>query len=201
MDEDETITEKLCLAVNFLVEMNSLTLSVFAPYWMVNRTGEEIVYKVDSEHIFQHPVSLEKAPFLLAFNPDKVSGRSNKMCLSVRGSAFSEPFPLNVVPYRGSFLPPSNDKTYNLCVSLGVELAGIGFSKIITVCSFYNVFNISKRTIQFSENELDWSTVASQCSQVFFPFKTGSKQTMCFRVENSAYSSMVKLMKFIFLCY
>lgn len=191
MYEEEEVTEKLCLAVNFLVEMNSLTLSVFAPFWMVNLTGEEIAYKVDSEHIFRHAVSLERAPFLLAFNPDKVSGRSNKMHLSVRGSAYSESFPLNVVPYRGGFLPLSHDKTYNLCVSVRVELAGIGFSKIVTVCSFYNVFNISKRTIQFSENGRDWSTVASQCSQVFFPFKTGGQQTMCFRIVDSAFSSMV----------
>src|SRR5699024_9196391 len=35
-------TEQICLGVNFCVEKNSLVLSVFAPFWMVNQTDADI---------------------------------------------------------------------------------------------------------------------------------------------------------------
>lgn len=195
-NEKAQVKEKLTLAVNFCVEAHSLTLSVYAPFWMVNRTGEELAYKVDSRHLFHHRASMQRAPFLLAFNPQKVSRRrsagADRLRLSVRGSRFSEPFPLNVVPYSGSLLPASEDKTYRMAVSVRVQLAGIGLSKIVTISPFYIVYNISKRTIEFSENDRQWRSVASQCSQVFFPYKT-SRQTMAFRVGGNPDTSGVSL--------
>lgn len=178
------------LAVKFQIENNALVLALFAPYWLVNQTQKSITYKVDSKHLFHHPESLHTQPFLLSFDPCKVS-RTNKLCLSVNQSQFTDFFPLNVVPYTGTFLPQSANKKYNLYVGVQAELALIGMSKIITVSSFYNVFNISKKNIEYSENGRDWATITSQSSKAFFPQKT-SDQTMCFRFAGTKIASMVR---------
>lgn len=175
--------------MKFQVENNSLVLAIFAPFWMVNQTAKSISYKIDSKHNFHHPESLGTRPFLLSFDPCKVS-RTNKLSFSLNQSQFTDFFPLNVVPYTGTFLPQSASKKYQLYVSVRVELALIGMSKIITVSSFYNVFNISKKGIEYSENGRDWATIASQSSKALFPKKT-KEQTICFRFAGTKISSMV----------
>ena len=62
MDSNAEIT----VALNYSVEKNSLVLSLFAPYWMVNKTSEDITYRIDGRHVYQHPKNLSLSkPFLL----------------------------------------------------------------------------------------------------------------------------------------
>ena len=187
IDSEESNTDKkpkICLAVNYLVDKNSLLLSLFSPYWLVNQTNAVITYRIDDEHVYRQTKSLDPSPFLLAFNPENVS-KENKLSLSISNSSYSDYFPLNVVPYHGSFLPRSFSKQYKYYVNVRVELASIGVSKIVTVSSFYNVYNISKHKVEYSEGiEEQWFALESKLSMSFFPTKN-QDQTMCFRFANS----------------
>lgn len=198
----------LCLGVNFFVENNSLSLSLFAPFWMVNQTNENITYRIDDEHVFEHPKSRAMAPFLLAFDPSKVKEK-DKLSLAIDKSTFTKFFPLNVVPYSGSFLaksPSGSSSTKHiLFVNVHVELARIGLSKIITISSFYNVFNISRIRVEYSEDGLEWERIGSESSKAFFP-KKASGQTLCFRflgsiVQSNVSSGRELLFSLFFPCF
>ena len=183
-DSEESKSDKkskICLVLNFLVDKNSLLLSLFSPYWIVNQTNADITYRIDDDHVYRQSKALAtNAPFLLAFDPDNVS-KKNKLSLAISNSSYSDYFPLNVVPYRGSFLPQSASKQYTYYVNVRVDLACIGVSKIVTVSSFYNLYNISKFKMEYSETaEEKWFAIESECSMSFFPTKS-KDQIMCFR--------------------
>ena len=180
--------DKICLAVNYSIEKSSVVLSLFAPYWMVNYTNEDIVYRVDDKHIYKHHKDLS-TPLLLCFDPDRVS-KKDKLSLAISASLYSEYFPLNAVPYNASFLPQSKSKKFAYCVNVKVELARLGLSKIITVSSFYSIWNISKEVIEYSENNEDWFSIETECSKPFFPTRSND-QTMCFRFAGTEYDSKV----------
>ena len=64
--QDVDSDAKTTLALNYSMEKNSLVLSLFAQYWMVNKTNEDITYRIDDSHVYPHPKNLSLSkPFLL----------------------------------------------------------------------------------------------------------------------------------------
>jgi hypothetical protein len=44
----------LKLAVNLSIEDSSLIVSLFAPFWMINRTSQQLIYRIDNETVIYH---------------------------------------------------------------------------------------------------------------------------------------------------
>lgn len=153
---------------------------------MINKTNENISYKIDRHHIYLHEHNVDR-PFLLTFDPNKAH-RKTKMCLSINDSEYSDFFPLNVVPFRTTLLPISKTLKYSYSVLVEVELAGIGISKIITLNSFYTIYNLSKFSVDCSENFEDWFKIESEHMLPMFP-KNSAKQSLCFRFSDTDFSS------------
>lgn len=150
---------------------------------MVNQTQHDVTYRIDKDHVYVHPRSLITMPYLLVYDPSSVA-KKDKLSLAISNSAFSDYFPLNVAPYRGSVLPQAASKEYTFYVNVHIELARITLSKIVTISSFFNVHNISLKDVEYSEDGEVWWKIESQSSKAFFP-TSKSTQTVCFRLAGA----------------
>lgn len=181
----------ICLAINYHLENDSISLSLFAPFWMINQTEENVTYRLDSKQHYRHPARLKSMPYLLAFDPATVG--KNRLSLAISQSKYSEYFPLDVVSYSGGFLlPPANSAKGTFYVNVHIEMAGISLSKIVTISPFYSMYNISKKKVEYSEDGDIWSEIEGQSSKAFIPArdKSGEKK-LCFRIAGAAECSKV----------
>jgi len=178
------------LAVNLSIEDSSLIVSLFAPFWMINRTSQQLIYRIDNETFIYH-ASTVLSPVLLSFNQKSLFSKK-KLSLSIGDSRFSDGFSIDVVGSKGNIIAKSKNGKFNYFVSVEIELSRIGLSKIVTITSFYSIINISTRTIEVSEDNEEWVSVKSLANEAFWP-KKAKDQVIYFRFNLDSVSSKVNL--------
>lgn len=181
-------SQTLDLAVQLSIENSSLVVSLFAPFWMVNRTSQQLVYHIDDETVLHHaPTVME--PVLLSFKPKSFFCKK-KLSLSIGDSRFSDGFSIDVVGSKGNIIAKSKNGKCHYYVSVDIQLSRIGLSKIVTITPFYQIINVSKKSLEISEDNDEWFCVNSLSNFAFWP-KQSKNQNIFFRLHSDSLSSKV----------
>jgi vacuolar protein sorting-associated protein 13A/C len=128
------------------VNENEITWHFYMPYWMINRTGLELVYRGDDKHSHQvvHPKKQE-SPVLFSF-PGKAFFSKKGACVKVKhinlptaGSDWSEKFSLDVAGSGGSVKCMSPILHFELGVE--IQLSSWGLTKYVIFSPRYYLVN------------------------------------------------------------
>ncbi|CAG2170405.1 unnamed protein product, partial [Oppiella nova] len=164
----------LDLAVKLSVENSSLIVSLYAPFWMINRTSQQLVYRIDDETVLYHAQTVI-TPVLLSFKPKSFFCKK-KLCLSIGDSRFSDGFSIDVVGSKGNIIAKSKNGKFNYYVSVDIQLSRIGLSKIVTITPFYSIINVSSSALEVSEDNDEWFPIGSLSNNAFWPKRTKHQQ-------------------------
>ena len=69
---------KLDLGVNNTLSHGTQVLSVFSPFWMVNKTGKDLFYRSggqETSNVFPHPVEKEAEPVMFSYSEKTFLGK------------------------------------------------------------------------------------------------------------------------------
>ncbi|XP_054161337.1 intermembrane lipid transfer protein Vps13-like [Oppia nitens] len=183
---DNHKSQSIDLAVKLSIENSTIVLSLYSPFWMINRTSQQLVYRVDDETvIFHQPTVL--TPVLLCFKPKNLFCKK-KLCLSIGDSRFSDGFSVDVAGSKGNIIAKSKNGKYNYYVSIDVQLSRIGLSKIVTITPFYSIVNVSSKSIEISEDNDEFQSINSFTTNAFWP-KRSTNQSIFLRFDSKSNSS------------
>ncbi len=145
----------LDLNVNTTMSHGTQVISIYAPFWMVNKTGKMLTYRgQDPLNIIYHPVELESVPLMFSYTARSAFMGKRKASLRIEGSAWSEPFTLDTIEDAGKVsCKRQEDKTKLAPYSVGVNIAmsKSSLTKIITFTPFYITLNTSNYSISIVE--------------------------------------------------
>ena len=99
------------LAVTLTLEGSSLVVTIYSPFWMINKTSQELTYKVDDDRQIVHP-SVFNSPVLLCFKPKKFFSKK-KLSLAINDSCLSDDFSIDVVGSNGNIITKSKNGKKN----------------------------------------------------------------------------------------
>jgi len=144
----------------------SLSVTLFAPYWMLNKTGKSLVYQaIGSEATHEHLKTEEGA---LMFH---VKGKKKKARVSVKGCEWSDEFPLDTIGSGGS-LKSEGLRARMFEIGVGISLSYFGLTKIVTFTPLRNLTNHTKVAISMAEGDsttAEWHTVKPGESVPYWP--------------------------------
>nr|XP_045626468.1 vacuolar protein sorting-associated protein 13C-like isoform X1 [Procambarus clarkii] len=164
----------------------SLSLSLYCPFWMVNKTGLMLTYrksrkiertsstsstdstssplKGDTPHNIVVHEEDSKEAMLFSFK-SKVFFGKKKATVKVMDSEWSEKFSLDVVGSSGSITCKAPNKNYQLGVD--IKLGRSGLTKIVMFSPFYKILNkapFDLEVVEVGVAQAEWFTVlAGEC--------------------------------------
>lgn len=184
-EAEEEATLSIDVAINFCSDDKGCRVaSVFAPFWMINKTGKTLTYKIGDQttvHPADHP-----EPIMLCFKPKTLFSKK-KMSLAFDDSKFSDSFSIDTVGNRGNIIAKGIGKS-SYCASIEIELSDFGFTKIVTISPFYSIINKSNIDLEVSEDNQAWFAVKSKSSQSLWP-DTSHVPEVYFRLTPDGQSS------------
>ncbi|EDW02215.1 vacuolar protein sorting-associated protein 13 [Drosophila grimshawi] len=162
----------------------STMLTLFSPFWMINKTGLMLTYKTDmsSVEVLYHPPEYS-GPILFTFR-DKMFFDKKKASIRVDSGEWSEKIPLDVAGSIGAVTCNSNDQSYQIGVHN--HLTQNSLTKQITFIPFYIVHNKCNFKIELQEQNRPgdhWLALEPQEYQPLWP-KNDSAHKLIVRVEN-----------------
>uniref|UniRef100_A0A8C4Q0G5 Vacuolar protein sorting 13 homolog C n=1 Tax=Eptatretus burgeri TaxID=7764 RepID=A0A8C4Q0G5_EPTBU len=140
--------ESVTLALHSSRRDDQLLLTLFAPYWLVNKTGRLLQYRPDSSLLFRHP-SGGRDPILYTHQPRGLFSK-NKMKVSVGNSSFSGDFSLDTVGSSGCLYCKVNQHV-DLQVGVKIQMSSWGLTKIVTFTPFFVFINKSSLELEVME--------------------------------------------------
>ncbi|XP_064421924.1 intermembrane lipid transfer protein VPS13C isoform X2 [Latimeria chalumnae] len=162
-----------------------LILSVFSPYWIINRTGRVLQYRAEEIHM-KHPAD-QRDIVLFSFKRKTIFSK-NKIHLRVSTSDWSSSFSLDTVGSYGCVKCPANTTEYLVGVSF--KMSSFNLTRIVTMSPFYILVNQSSLELEVGEvlpNELQpnrkWHYISATECLPFWPENASGK--LCVRVVGS----------------
>ncbi len=169
---------KLDLEVNSTTSHGTQVLSVYAPFWMVNKTGKMLTYRgQDPQNIIYHPVELEGVPMMFSYVARAFLGK-RKASLRIEDSAWSDPFTLDTIEDAGkvSCRRPgmngtSSKSKCNYSVGVNIAMSRSSLTKIITFTPYYIFLNTAEFSVSLREldGDSDFVVVPPGESVPFWP--------------------------------
>uniref|UniRef100_A0A1A9WMW5 Vacuolar protein sorting-associated protein 13 n=1 Tax=Glossina brevipalpis TaxID=37001 RepID=A0A1A9WMW5_9MUSC len=146
---DSESTMALDLYVRFDDRFGSLVITIFSPFWLVNKTGLMLSYKTDNESVdvLYHP-SEYTGPILYAFRGKNLFEK--KSCsIRVEGGDWSKQIPLHVAGSIGSL----TCKYKSLPFQIGVHnsLTKNSLTKQITFIPYFTITNKCSYVLEVQE--------------------------------------------------
>ena len=177
---------KLDLQINSTVSHGTQVLSVFAPFWMVNKTGKMLTYRgQDPQNVIYHPVELEGTPMMFSYVASSFLLGKRKSSLRIEDSAWSEPFTLDTIEDAGKVtckrpgVNPGSTSKSKCSHSVGVNIAmsRSSLTKIITFTPYYIIVNTAEFSVSVREldGDCDPVEVPSGESVPFWPMAGASR--------------------------
>ncbi|XP_059226468.1 intermembrane lipid transfer protein Vps13 [Stomoxys calcitrans] len=147
-DSDVKMSMDLC--VKFEDRNNSLLITLFSPFWLINKTGQMLSYKTDNENVevLYHPPEYS-GPILFSMR-DKYLFDKKTCTIRVDNGEWSNKIPLDVAGSTGSIGCKTNDQTYQIGVHN--HLTQNSLTKQITFIPFYTIMNKCSYVIEVQEN-------------------------------------------------
>ncbi|XP_022087078.1 vacuolar protein sorting-associated protein 13A-like [Acanthaster planci] len=138
-----------------------LEMAIFAPYWLINKTGLSLAYKAGND-VIEHPPD-KKEPILFAYPTNKgFSPGKNKICMKVGESNWSDKFSLDAVGSTGFISCKTDEKTTEAqgtgaskpkkySVGVQIQLSNFGMTKIVVFNPRYLLINQTEFPIRCAE--------------------------------------------------
>ncbi|ESO95114.1 hypothetical protein LOTGIDRAFT_160876 [Lottia gigantea] len=199
------------LGLHCKINNGSFDVTIFSPYWMINKTGMTLYYQgSDSDESIEHPPIFDGC-ILFAYKPKSLFSKKKKTEKSddkktkvkemkQSGKAqmkigndteWSDKFSLDTVGSSGS-VQCKNKSTGRLYeVGVNISITSSGLSKIVTFSPFYLLLNTADYVIQCAEvqekstQDVTWSDIPPQGSIPFWPEQDVKEVKLKARVSNT----------------
>uniref|UniRef100_A0A8C0XNN3 Vacuolar protein sorting 13 homolog C n=2 Tax=Castor canadensis TaxID=51338 RepID=A0A8C0XNN3_CASCN len=186
-DSAEVMTVDLSIHVRRIG--SRMVLSVFSPYWLINKTSRVLQYRSEETHV-KHPADFRDI-ILFSFKKKNIFSK-NKVQLKISTSAWSSSFSLDTVGSYGCVKCPASNMEY--LVGVSIKMSSFNLSRIVTLTPFCTIVNKSSFELEVGEIASDgsmptnkWNYVASSECLPFWPENLSGK--LCVRVVGCERSS------------
>uniref|UniRef100_A0A2M4CVW7 Putative vacuolar protein n=1 Tax=Anopheles darlingi TaxID=43151 RepID=A0A2M4CVW7_ANODA len=138
------------LGVKYEHHSDGLTLTIYCPFWMLNKTGLMLSYRANDENtnILYHPPQYE-GPILFSFREKAFFGKK-KAAIRVDAGEWSDKFSLDVAGSSGVVFCLANNMTYEIGVNN--TLTHNSLTKQIIFMPYYVIINRSVFDIEVQEH-------------------------------------------------
>ncbi|TRY56689.1 hypothetical protein DNTS_012966 [Danionella cerebrum] len=176
-DTAEALTVDICVHVSRV--SGKFILSVFSPYWIINKTSRVLQYRAEDAFV-KHPSDFRDV-ILFSFKRKNFFSK-NKLQLCVSTSSWSDGFSLDTVGSYGCVRCP--DKGGDYLVGVSIQMSSFNLTRIVTMSPFYTFVNKSAFELEVGEYSSascnKWHYVASTDCLPFWP--ECSTEKLCVRV-------------------
>ncbi|KAB0404968.1 hypothetical protein E2I00_016891, partial [Balaenoptera physalus] len=179
-DSTEALTVDLSIHVKRIG--SQMELSIFSPYWLINKTSRVLQYRSEEIHV-KHPADFRDI-ILFSFKKKNIFSK-NKVQLKISTSSWSSGFSLDTVGNYGCVKCPANNMDY--LVGVSIKMSSFNLTRIVTLTPFYTIVNKSSLELEVGEIASDgsmptnkWNYIASSEYLPFWPEKFSGK--LCVRV-------------------
>ncbi|XP_048376852.1 intermembrane lipid transfer protein VPS13C isoform X2 [Stegostoma tigrinum] len=184
---------KDCMTIDLLVHVRKisgrLVLSIYSPYWIINKTSRVLQYRGEDIHV-KHPADFRDV-VLFSFKRKNIFSK-NKIQLCVSTSSWSNSFSLDTVGSYGCVKCPARNMEYLIGVT--IKMSSFNMTKVVTVTPFYTLVNKSSYELEVGEdhpagqvNGRKWIYISAAECLPFWPETSSNK--LCVRVVGSELSS------------
>uniref|UniRef100_A0A914HHN5 Vacuolar protein sorting-associated protein 13A n=1 Tax=Globodera rostochiensis TaxID=31243 RepID=A0A914HHN5_GLORO len=192
---------KLYLGLNWSTEFLRTSLTLYAPYWMVNETGKQLAYKriqgrrqskclrPRNHHAQREAAAIlhppDKNPLILPLSKREFESKNRAKVKIVGVTDWSPRFPLDVAGNRGSLICKTNvrgKRKREFEMTVDVQLCQSGLTKVVTISPFFLLKNDSNFDIEVREpHTLKWLLVAADSVIGFWPMQKERRKTLVAR--------------------
>ncbi|XP_058851035.1 intermembrane lipid transfer protein VPS13C-like isoform X2 [Acipenser ruthenus] len=166
-----------------------MVLSVFSPYWIINKTSRVLQYRAEEIQI-KHPSDFRDI-ILFSFKKKNIFSK-NKVQLCVSTSTWSSSFSLDTVGSYGCVKCPANNMDY--LVGVSIQMSSFNLTRIVMMSPFYTLVNKSSFELEVGEVQTTgtvtngkWHYIAAAECLPLWPETTTGK--LCVRVVGSETAS------------
>ncbi|RXM97983.1 Vacuolar protein sorting-associated protein 13C, partial [Acipenser ruthenus] len=166
-----------------------MVLSVFSPYWIINKTSRVLQYRAEEIQI-KHPSDFRDV-ILFSFKKKNIFSK-NKVQLCVSTSTWSSSFSLDTVGSYGCVKCPANNMDY--LVGVSIQMSSFNLTRIVMMSPFYTLVNKSSFELEVGEVQTTgtvtngkWHYIAAAECLPLWPETTTGK--LCVRVVGSETAS------------
>ncbi|XP_076592336.1 intermembrane lipid transfer protein VPS13C isoform X4 [Chaetodon auriga] len=163
-----------------------LLLSVFSPYWIINKTSRVLQYRAEDISV-KHPADCRDI-ILFSFRKKNLFSKS-KLQLCVSTSSWSDGFSLDTVGSYGCVRCPANNMDF--LVGVSIQMSSFNLTRIVTMSPFYTLVNKSSYELEVgevtSQTSTRWHYISSKECLPLWP--ENSSGNLCVRVVGSETTS------------
>uniref|UniRef100_A0A5F8GT73 Vacuolar protein sorting 13 homolog C n=1 Tax=Monodelphis domestica TaxID=13616 RepID=A0A5F8GT73_MONDO len=159
-----------------------MILSVFSPYWLINKTSRVLQYRAEDTHV-KHPADYRDI-ILFSFKKKNIFSK-NKVQLRISTSTWSNSFSLDTVGSYGCVKCPANNMEY--LVGVSIKMSSFNLTRIVTLTPFFTIANKSSLELEVGEIAVDGSQLLYCQCLPFWPENLTGK--LCVRVVGCEGSS------------
>ncbi|XP_029702157.1 vacuolar protein sorting-associated protein 13C isoform X2 [Takifugu rubripes] len=174
------------VSVHVMRTTSSVTLSLFSPYWIINKTSRVLQYKAENVNV-KHPADYRDI-ILFSFRKKNLFSKS-KLQLCISNSSWSDAFSLDTVGSYGCVQCPASNMDY--LVGVSIRMSSFNLTRIVTMSPFFSLVNRSSFELEIGEvtkhSSTRWHYISSTECLPFWPENTSGK--LCLRVVGSESSS------------
>ncbi|XP_072321339.1 intermembrane lipid transfer protein VPS13C isoform X2 [Eucyclogobius newberryi] len=179
-DTDTTLS--VDVSVHVSRPSGRLLLSLFSPYWIINKTSRVLQYRAEDVSV-KHPADYRDV-ILFSFKKKNLFSKS-KLQLRISTSSWSEPFSLDTVGSYGCVRCPDNNMDF--LVGVGIQMSSFNLTRIVSMSPFFTVVNKTSYELEVGElissSSVRWHYMSSaECVPLWPEKPTGQ---LCVRVVGS----------------
>ncbi|XP_077476237.1 intermembrane lipid transfer protein VPS13C isoform X2 [Stigmatopora argus] len=138
------------LSVHASATPGRLLLSLYSPFWMVNKTRRVLRYRADGGVLVKHATDFRDV-VLFSFRGKNLLGK-NKIQMCVSNSSWSDAFSLDAVGSQGCVrCPGGNAGAPDYLVGVSIQMSSFKLTKMVTVSPFYTLLNKSSYELEVGE--------------------------------------------------
>ncbi|XP_065808670.1 intermembrane lipid transfer protein VPS13C isoform X5 [Labrus bergylta] len=183
-DSDTSVT--IDVSIHVTRTCGRVLLSVFSPYWIINKTSRVLQYKSEDLSV-KHPADFRDI-ILFSFRKKNLFSKS-KLQLCVSTSSWSDGFSLDTVGSYGCVRCPASNMDF--LVGVSIQMSSFNLTRIVTMSPFYTLVNKSSYELEVGEvinhNSVKWHYMSSTECLPLWPENTSGK--LCIRVVGSESTS------------
>ncbi|GLH16637.1 Vacuolar protein sorting-associated protein 13A [Gryllus bimaculatus] len=181
----------LDLGMRTIQQLGSTVMTLYCPYWMLNKTGLLLTYRKsrkpghessgsplkqidDSANVLYHPEHF-KGPIMFSFKAKSFFGKK-KASIKVEDSEWSDKFPLDVAGSSGLVHCKHADLVYKIGVY--IQLTYSSLTKQVIFTPYYVLLNSASFSIEVQEAERPadpWIIVEPNGCSPFWPRSSNTK--------------------------
>ncbi|XP_035991633.1 vacuolar protein sorting-associated protein 13C isoform X3 [Fundulus heteroclitus] len=183
---DTDAAQTLDVSVHVTKTKSSFLLSLFSPYWIINKTSRVLQYKSE-DGTFKHPAEYRDVA-LFSFKKSNLFTKS-KLQLCISTSSWSDGFSLDTVGSYGCVRCPATNMDF--LVGVSIQISSFNLTRIVTLTPFYTLVNRSSYELEVGElislTSIRWHYITSSECLPLWPENTSKK--LCVRVVGSSSNS------------